>query len=102
MKTWLRLTLITMTVGGGFAGVILTIQSLLDSGSRGPVHLVLLAGFLALYAFVTACGLLFVHDPSRLRPLLVALAIQIPWVSTPLVVYKFAAGSHVVLTVGGP
>src|SRR5215831_17858454 len=28
MKPWLRLTLITMTVGGGFTGVAVTLQSL--------------------------------------------------------------------------
>jgi hypothetical protein len=100
MKTWLRLVLITMTVGGGFAGVLITGQLLFNSGSQGLAYSVIMAVFLALYAFVTASGLLFVYNPRRIHPLFAALAIQIPWISSPLLVYKVAAGFHLVLTVG--
>jgi hypothetical protein len=48
MKTWLRLTLITMTVGGGFAGVLITAQTLFNSEGSGPGYFVILAVFLAL------------------------------------------------------
>ena len=102
MKTWLRLTLITITVGGGFTGVLVTYASLFHSTDHRIVYYVLMTGFLALYGFVIASGLLFVHDPRRIRPLIAALAIQIPWISTPLFVYKFTAGFYAVLTIGGP
>ena len=94
MKTWLRLTLITMTVGGGFAGVLITCHSLVHSEGQGLPYLVIMAAFLTLYTLVTASGLLFVHDPRRVQPLFAALAIQIPWISSPLIVYKVAAGFH--------
>src|SRR5689334_8995854 len=100
MKTWLRLALITMTVGGGFTGIVLTLGLLFHSEDPGLLHLVLIIVFLALYIFVVASGLLFVCDPQRTRPLLAALAVQVPWISTPLIVYKFAAGLHTVVAVG--
>jgi len=102
MKTWLRLTLITMTVGGGFAGVLITGHSLVHSEGQGLPYLVIMAAFLTLYTLVTASGLLFVHDPRRVQPLFAALATQIPWISSPLIVYKVAAGFHAVLTIGSP
>ena len=100
MKTWLRLTLITMTVGGGFAGVLLTLSSLFNSQSRGVTYLIFVVGFLAMFLFVMASGLLFVHDPRRVRPLLAALTMQTPWISTPLLVYKFAAEFHLAVSIG--
>lgn len=102
MKSWLRLTLITMTVGGGFTGFVLTFQSLTNSPGQSPINLLIIAVFLAAYAYVTIAGLIFVHDAQRTRPLFVALAIQIPWFSSPIIVYRFAAGLLAVLSVGGP
>jgi hypothetical protein len=92
MKPWVRLTLVTLTVGGGFAGFAATLQLLLKLDGHGLVSFALAAGFLALYAFVTASGLLFVRDQRQTVPLLVAFALQIPWVSSPIFGYRFAAG----------
>src|ERR1700676_2445329 len=100
MKTWLRLTLVTMCVGGGFTGFAITLQSLLSSRTSPPFSLLLFAVSLALFASVTGSGLIFVCNPLRIRPIVAALAVQIPWVSSPLIVYKFAAGFHAVVGIG--
>jgi hypothetical protein len=102
MKTWLRLTLITMTVGGGFAGVVFASQTLFTSHGQKPLNLLVMVGFIALFAYVTVSGLMFVNDPQRTRHLIVALAIQIPWISSPFLVYKFATGFHAVLGIASP
>jgi hypothetical protein len=94
MKSWLRLTLVTVTVGGGFTGVVLTLQSLFRQ-SQSQVYYLLMFAFLALFAFITASGLVFVHDPQRTDLLIIALALQIPWVSSPIIAYRLAAGFHV-------
>ena len=94
MKTWLRLTLITVTVGGGFTGIAVTLQALFSPQAH-PLAYFLILVCVGLYVFVTASGLIFVHDPQRTSPLIVALALQVPWVSSPLIAYKFAAGFHV-------
>lgn len=98
MKTWLRLTIITMTVGGGFTGFALTLPFLLKPQSHQLFSSIFIACFLALYAFVTASGLLFVLNPQRTLPLFISLGFQIPWISSPLIAYRFTAGLHI--TVG--
>ncbi len=101
MKPWLRLTLITLTVGGGFTGFSVTMQQLFKPQSQQPVYFALLVGFLALYAFVTASGLLFVQNPRQTGPLFIAIAMQVPWVSSPLFTYRFTSGFHVTIGVVG-
>jgi len=100
MKTWLRLLLVTVTVGGGFAGIILTLN--LFHNVKGPLQFLIAFMFLVLFLFVTATGLLFVKDPTRTGPVLVSLAVQIPWVSCPVFVYQFATGLHGAITLGTP
>lgn len=101
MKTWLRLLLVTATVGGGFSGILLT-SNLLGSGGHGALQILILLLFMAMYAFVTVSGLMLVHDESRIWPVSTALALQIPWVSTPVMVYQFASGMHAAITLGTP
>ena len=101
MKPWIRLTLIVMTVGGGFSGFAGTSEALFDSSGTSTINQLLKLVFLGLYSFVVASGLLFVQRPTRTGPLLTALAIQIPSVSSPLVVYRFAAGLAAFLDFGG-
>jgi hypothetical protein len=95
MKPWLRLTLITVTVGGGFTGVAIALQALLGPQVQGVGNSILIFAFLALFAFVTISGLVFVQNPQRTIPIAIALVLQIPWVSSPLIAYKFAAGFQV-------
>lgn len=92
MSTWLRLTLITMTVGGGFTGIALTSQLLFSPQVTGPALVAICVVFLLLHLFVLVSGLLFVQNSTRVMPLVVALAIQIPYLSSPLVTYRFADG----------
>jgi len=102
MKLWLRLTLITLTVGGGFTGFSVTLQQLFKPQSQEPVYFILLVVFLALYAFVTASGLVLVQNPRRTGPLFIAIAMQIPWVCSPLISYRFTSGFHVTIgLIGG-
>jgi len=102
MKSWLRLTLVTMTVGGGFAGFAGTFLTLSNSQGEGLLALVLRVVFLVLYMYITISGLMFVHNQRIVRPLAAALAMQIPWISSPLLVYDVAAGPSAVIGVGSP
>lgn len=104
MSTWLRLTLITMTVGGGFTGVALTAQLLFSPQVSGPALVAICVVFLMLHIFVLVSGLLFVQKPHRIMPLMVALSLQVPYLSSPIVAYRFGAGLQAVvgLTGAGP
>lgn len=86
------LALIALTVGGGFTGFALTLQYLLALQAQQPIYFLTAFAFLALYAFVTLSGLLFVHNPQRTLPLFIAVGLQIPWISSPLLAYRFTAG----------
>lgn len=102
MKPWLRLILVTATVGGGFAGVAVTIQLLFGGQGGSPASYVLLTGFFALFAFVTVSGLVFVHNPENTGLMTVALALQVPWVSSPIFAYKLDAGFQLTVAfIGG-
>jgi len=68
MKTWLRLTVVVMTVGGGFAGFTGILQTLFQSHSLRPLNLLLMVLFLGLYGYVTVSGLVFVYEPRRTGP----------------------------------
>jgi hypothetical protein len=100
MKTWLRLTIITMTVGGGFNGVVITAQFLFHPGNQKPLSILLVACFFALYVFAIVSGLLFVDNPRQTRPLIAVLAMSIPCIVSPFIVYNFATGASIVLTAG--
>ena len=75
----------------------MTVQSLFESRGQRPLSLLIIGLFLALFTYVTISGLMFVLDPERKRPLIAALAIQIPWISSSVIVYKFAAAFHAVV-----
>lgn len=102
MKTWLRLLLVAVTVGGGFTGIVMIADLMASGNVRSAVQMVILLIFLALYAFVTVSGLLFVHNEKRTGPLSAALALQIPWISCPCFVYQFAAGLYGVVALETP
>jgi len=100
MKPWLRLALVTMTVGGGFAGFLSTLEMLFNSLRASATNIVLIVFFMGLYALVTVSGLLFVHDPVRQGPLMLGLLLQLPCISSSLIVYKFSAGFDLCAAVG--
>jgi len=105
MKHWFRLSLILLTVGGGFCGFAITWQSLcnvLKSSENNPVNIILLVIFLALYGLVVASGLVFAHDQRKSAFLFVSFILQVPWISSPVFSYRFTAGLHATVgNVGG-
>lgn len=101
MKPWLRLILVTMTVGGGFCGVAITFENIINSRTNLALLLVNILFFL-LFGFVAVSGLVFVHDQRRTGLLAAALITQAPWFSSSVFVYKFFAGFDFVFMIGAP
>jgi len=94
MKTWLRWLLIVLSVGGGFTGIAVTFEALFRNEASLGVWLA--CGFaILLYMFVVVSGLIFADSPTRTLPLVAALIIQIPWVSSPIFDYGFCAGFRI-------
>ena len=94
MSSWLRLTLITMTVGGGFTGIALSLQMLSSQQIAGAEIYAIYIGFLILSLFVLVSGLVFVQNPDRFTLLAFALAIQIPQVTSQILAFRFGLGIH--------
>ena len=96
MRSWLRLTLLTMTIGGGFCGIATTWQLLFSPQIQGPGLATICAAFLLLNTFVLTSGLLFVNNPQKTMPLVISLALQVPMVSSPIIAYQVVTGLGVV------
>ena len=102
MRTSLRYVLIFVTVAGGCRGIISALRLPFFSDIRGFWNYALLVAFIALYAFVVVCGIMLWRNPRRVTPILIAFAIQLPFISSPLLSYQFAAGPRFDLRVGTP
>lgn len=94
MKTWLRVTVLLVTIPGGVFGFVVTLRAILAGNIRGIAAVSLVVCVLLAFAFVTLAGILYWRDPKESTPLMWALAIQIPWVSLPGIVYKFVVGAY--------
>jgi hypothetical protein len=101
MKPWLRWALIITQVGGGFTGIVITLDYLQNSENMDPPGLVISIGFVTLYAFVTVAGMLFAQNERRTSPLRAALWLQIPWISSPIITWQFTAGLCVAIALIG-
>jgi hypothetical protein len=92
MKTWLRLLLILVSVGGGFTGAALTAQVITHPGKQQASNPIVFGLMLAIFCFVTVSGILFVYDPRRTKLLQLALWLQVPWISSSILLYKLLFG----------
>jgi len=101
MRPGLRLTIVTLTVGGGFTGIAVTLQGFLRGSHSVDDSSLLFLAFACLYAYVVVSGLLLVSDAGRMVPAIIALALQVPWVSSPLFAFRFSAGFHATVGILG-
>lgn len=93
-RAWIRFALLALTILGGLQGIVICLQGLFSPDSQGFGTSVLISAFLMAYIFVAAAGAVFWRRPNQTKPLKWALAIQIPWISLPGLVYKFSAGLY--------
>jgi hypothetical protein len=91
LPRWFRVTLLALTIAGGLHGIVITIADLFSPDVRGFGVIVVL-GFVGAYIYVAVAGVVFWRYPQQRRPLFWALGIQVPWISLPGLVYKFAVG----------
>lgn len=99
MNKWLYWAVLLVTVGGGLVGLVISVGEIkFDS----VLHAIFPPFCIALYAFVIFSGLAFARDVNRIGPLQVALWLQVPWIVTPVFIYKFTAGLHAVVSLGTP
>ena len=100
MKTWLRLILVVFTVGGGFTLITGATDVLFRTNPMSLTAVMLLGFMMASGAFIMASGLVLVRDPRCTRLAQIALALQIPWVSSPLFAFRLFCGVGLYAVVG--
>lgn len=92
MKALGRSLLILFSVGGGFAGISFALQTIFSQRFDAATLTILFIA-LAFYVFVTVAGLVYANNPARTLPLIIAFALQIPAIATPVFSYSSATGS---------
>ena len=86
---------IVLTIGGGFVGVVVTLQAFFAAKESNPMFYALLVTFIGLFAYGIYAGLRFADNPSDTKHLIAFYWLQVPWLSSPLLAYRFASGFHV-------
>ena len=92
MTRWIRRLNIVLTIGGGFLGLAVTLQALFSLEASPPAVFTLYILFAALYAFGILVGIRLAEGRGIERRLILFYALQIPWISSPILGYRFASG----------
>lgn len=95
MNSWMRRLNLVLTIGGGFVGVVVTLQAFFASEEANPMFYALLCAFMGLYGYGIFAGLRLVEAPEERKHLAIFYWLQVPWISSPILAYRFAAGFHV-------
>lgn len=91
MSIWLRLLIITATVGGGFMGLSLCIGILLR-GISGLGSIVVFLAAVSIFGYILYAGLRACAYPDEIANTGLALWLQVPWVTSPIISYRLSAG----------
>lgn len=92
LKTWLRLTLVLFLIGGGSVELISVAQASSQVAEFGPTTLVLFVLMSLFAAIQVITGLLLTHSPASTWLLRVTVALQIPWITSPILSYRVMGG----------
>lgn len=95
MNPGMRRLHLLLTIGGGFAGIIITLEAFFASKEANPLFYALLLAFVCLYGYGVFAGLRFAEAPEENKHLAVFYWLQVPWISSPIFAYRFASGFHV-------
>lgn len=97
MKPLMRQLHLVLTIGGGFTGIVLTVAAVFNTKESNPLFYAMMLAFIGLYSFGVYAGLQFADDrESKDLDLLIAYYwLQVPWLSSPVLSYRFASGFQV-------
>lgn len=84
--------LIIASIGGGFMGVSIVLAELLKVSYFTLGHFLIFGSALTLFGYFIYAGLVFASNNENNKHLKITFLLQIPWVSSPILVYKIAAG----------
>jgi hypothetical protein len=97
MNIWFRRLLVILTIGGGFLGVAITAQ-FFSQVDKVIGYLVLLA-FVGLYGYGICLGVKLSEGSALLRHLRVYFGLQIRFISSPVIAYRFTTGLQTTIAI---
>ncbi len=95
MNAWFRRLILILTIGGGFVGILLTAQSF-SQADKVVAYIALLA-FVGLYGYGIFLGVRLSEGSAPLRHLRLYFGLQIPFLSSPVIAYRFSTGLQVTI-----
>jgi hypothetical protein len=101
MNIWFRRFLVILTVGGGFLGAVITANVVFSAKDMSVVGYAILTAFIGLYVYGIFAGMRLSENPSRYGHVLAFFLLQVPFFSSPILVYRFACGFHATVGVVG-
>lgn len=93
MKAWLRLVLVLFLVGGGFVDLASCATLFPQLSDKGTAGVFLFVVMLLCAAFQVISGLMVTQKPRSTGILRAAIALQIPWITSPLLSYRLMGGA---------
>jgi hypothetical protein len=94
---WLRRLLVILLIGGGFTGVALITEFVFPP--MKSIARITLLGFVCIYCYGIFIGLKLSEGTASLKYLRLYFALQIPFVSSPIITYRFGSGLQVTLAI---
>src|SRR6266480_2140513 len=101
MNIWFRRSLVVLTVGGGFFGAVISTDTLFAAKNTPVFGYAMIALVIALYIYGIFAGLRLSEDANHYGHVLFFYALQVPFFSSPILVYRFACGFHATIWVIG-
>ena len=101
MNIWFRRFLVVLTVGGGFLGAVISADTLFAAKNTPVFGYVMITLVIALYAYGIFAGIRLSENASHYGHVLFFYALQVPFFSLPILLYRFACGFHATIWVVG-
>jgi len=101
MNIWFRRFLVILTIGGGFLGVVVLADTLFAAPNTPVFAYAIFAVLIALYIYGIFAGIRLSEDANHYGHVLVFYALQVPFFSSPILVYRFACGFHATIWMVG-
>jgi len=101
MNIWFRRFLAVMTIGGGFLGVVILVDTLFVAQKTPVFGYAMIAVLIALYIYGIFAGIRLSENGSHYGQVLFFYALQVPFFSSPILLYRFACGFHAMIWVVG-
>jgi hypothetical protein len=101
MNIWFRRFLVVLTVGGGFLGAVISADTLFAAKNTPVFAYAMIALVIALYTYGIFAGIRLSEDASHYGHVLFFYAVQVPFFSSPILLYRFTCGLHATIWVVG-